>query len=772
MRIYIVTIIILLVDYLGVKLWLVSPAEYLEGLYDNTLQAVGYIEPISIKETDTSINFILDCENIVVQGKQIVYKDKLRVYIHKGKKDMTKGQNVVNEYPAKKLLPIAAGKVKAIGKLEKLRGFANPGTFDMESYNWVQGYGGMLREAQVISLSQNTIKLLGKNLGEDIRFLDYFSLCNVYLRNKVEGFIVDRNNANSSRKVDNTAALLTGMVLGGSNGLNDETRESFSNNGLSHLLSVSGTHLMLLAGFLQAIFKRIKILGASQSKWLLLVLLIGYACLCGLRPPVVRALGMSAILLWGRTDNINQKPLTVTDSHKTTVEKSKLLCVLCMLLLMYKPIWILDLGFQLSFGAAFGIALIMPKLKRWLNGLGFLGEGIAVTIAAQLATMPIMFANFYSFPMFSVISNIFLVPVLELAHILTILGMLCSCAWDCLGNIFVQMAAFLVEQILVQAELIQSLPFSLLVIGALPLYNYYLFYLILFSFFDVGGFKLLSNGERKFLICSCLTIIFVSYSWQQYRSIPTTIYFADVGQGDAAVIMSPEHKIAVIDTGGLKSIDTGSRIITPIIRSLGRNNIELLIASHCDFDHIGGGGGLARNINVSKLILPNEKYTEDGTVLMNNILKKIKKENWTIAREGKVFDLGGTIIKLVSVPETEVIGNDASTVVEVLDIKSGKKVLFTGDMTIKREASLKSLGNYDVLKVGHHGSKGSTSDLFLERIKPQLAIISCGYRNMYGHPHRATLERLENAGCKVLRTDESGCVQVELTEEGIKVKSW
>ena len=71
MRIYIVTIIILLVDYLGVKLWLVSPAEYLEGLYDNTLQAVGYIEPISIKETDTSINFILDCENIVVQGKQI-----------------------------------------------------------------------------------------------------------------------------------------------------------------------------------------------------------------------------------------------------------------------------------------------------------------------------------------------------------------------------------------------------------------------------------------------------------------------------------------------------------------------------------------------------------------------------------------------------------------------------------------------------------------------------------------------------------------------------
>ena len=254
--------------------------------------------------------------------------------------------------------------------------------------------------------------------------------------------------------------------------------------------------------------------------------------------------------------------------------------------------------------------------------------------------------------------------------------------------------------------------------------------------------------------------------------MPTTVYFMDVGQGDGAVIVSPERKIAVIDAGGLKSLDTGSRIITPFLHSLGKSKVELLIPSHSDYDHIGGGAGLARNIQLKKVVLPKEKFSEDGLQLMKDILKLVKAENVEFARKGKEYDLGGATLKLISVPEYAVSGNDASTVVELKDTKTGRKALFTGDMTVKREAGLEDLGEYTVLKVGHHGSKGSTSELFLDNIKPRLAVISCGYRNMYGHPHRATLQRLENAGCKVLRTDESGCVQVELTEEGLKVKKW
>lgn len=205
---------------------------------------------------------------------------------------------------------------------------------------------------------------------------------------------------------------------------------------------------------------------------------------------------------------------------------------------------------------------------------------------------------------------------------------------------------------------------------------------------------------------------------------------------------------------------------------LGASKVDIFVPSHCDFDHIGGAVGLARNMEVKKILLPNENLDKEQMALMNAILKNIKADGIKMAVQGNAYDLGGACLKLISVPQNMVKGNDASTVTEILDKKSGRKAIFTGDMTCKREQGLMNLQTYDVLKVGHHGSKSSTSDNFLSQIRPKLAIVSCGYRNMYGHPHKLTLERLKNSGSRVLRTDIFGCVRVELAEEGIRCISY
>lgn len=715
MKIYLVTIIFMVVDLFLLNFWLVSPAKYLEPYFDQDVIAVGYIEPLTFKVNEKGKSFILSCEQLQISGKSHRYNHKLRVYT-----DLTNKNS---------------GKIRARGRLSELRNFANPGSFNMEAYNWVQGIGGAITKAKVESIGNR-------------RFVDELALLNLTLRAFVE--------KGTTTKV---AGVLSGMVLGG-NQIEDNIREAFSNNGLSHLLSVSGTHLMLLASFFQGILKYVSCLTKRKRDILIILILYVYAGICGFKPPVLRALAMTSVLCWGN------------DSRN--VERGKILCVISLVMLIYKPIWLLDLGFQLSFGATAGLIWLMPKIKERLDELlpEFLSSGIAVTCAAQLATLPILVVNFYTVPIIAVLSNLLLVPVLELTTIFTLLGMLLSLGWPYLGNLIFKIAAWLMEQVIFQAELLAKAPFSNIVVGILPVFCIVIYYIAVFSWLDLGPMLLLSKRERKLCIFCSSFIIMGSYLWGRCSPMSTSVYFMDVGQGDGAVVVSPQRKVAVIDTGGLKGLDTGTRIITPFIHSLGINKVDVFIPSHSDFDHIGGAKGLARNIAIEKIILPREILKDGSLQLMKDFLKYVEPNKIENARQGQVYDLGGARLKLVSVPKSSLSGNDASTVVELEDISTSRKVLFTGDMTVKREAKLESINKYDVLKVGHHGSKGSTSEYFLGLIKPKLAIISCGYRNMYGHPHASTLARLENAGSIVLRTDEDGCIRVEFRKDGIGCTKW
>lgn len=675
-----------------------SAAQQLEQFWGRQAVAYGRLEPLSLRQGDGYQSFILQCEQLWVGTELPPYRGRLRASV---------GQSAV--------LP-ECGKLKLTGKLEALTGFRNPGGFDSEQYNRVNGLGGRLKNARVMAVQEET------------GWRDKLELLNLRLCHRLE------QGAGGE-----AGAVLGGMLLGGSSRLDDETREVFIANGLAHLLSVSGTHLLLLAGLLSALLKP---LPSKYRKFLLALLLCAYAALCGGRPPVLRALLMSTAVLFGGAGD----------------ERGRLLCLTALGLLLFKPLWLLDIGFQLSFGAAAGLIWLLPVCRRCLPVFlpAVISEGVAVTLAAQLGVLPFIVSYFHQLSVISLVSNIVLVPLLELAALLGLAG--CTLP---LGDYLLAAAGFLVRQVLTQGTWLSSLPGSVLTVGELPLWCAVIYYGLLAVWADWPCLQFLRNWERHCFMAACALLLGGALLWQQYGPQPLTAYFLDVGQGDCVVLVTPSRKVLVYDTGGLASLDIGGKIAAPFLRSLGITSVDVLLLSHYDFDHAGGAAGLLRQMQVKEIVLPQERLTEASAAIRQSIIAAAGESEISLAGQGRSWQFEEILLRL-AVPAAQIAGNEASTLAEFFSPYGS--LLLTGDMGEEREQNL-ALGRYTVLKAGHHGSKYSSSAGFLQQVQPLVTVISCGRGNRYGHPHAETMERLRAAGSRILRTDAMGCIKIEFAEE-------
>ena len=725
-----------------------NPDKELQPYFQQKVLAYGSIAPESVKRYQYGTSFVVKCEALYVkksfldfQTEALQEESTFRNLQEASETEMEFSKIAycrnLRVFTKNKELPLM-GKVWCSGELLPLNSLRNPGGFDGERWNYLQGLGGRLRKAKVNVVS------------EEGSLLDKLAVFNLRLRER----ILEVASGESG-------ALLCGMLLGGSVGLSDEVREVYAATGLAHLLSVSGTHFALLAGFLLLVLRPLPI---KVRKIVVFVLLCAYALMCGLKPPIVRALCMSTVLLFGGSGTA----------------RGNLLCLTAMVVLCFRPAWLLDVGFQLSFGAVAGLILFYPKLKGYLCHYlpAILGEVMAVTVAAQLAVLPFLIAYFHQLPLASLVSNILLVPILELSTILTMLGV----AFDFmlpLGEWFISLAAWLVEQVLVQAKFLASLPFSTIVVGSLPLFCGMLYYFALAIWVDLPCLQFVRNRERKIFLGVLGALLFGTVLWRHFAPIPFTAYFLDVGQGDCAVIHTPERKVIVIDTGGLKNYDTGSRVLVPFLRSLGESKVDVLLLSHYDCDHAGGAEALARNMEIERIILPNvDTVSEVETMLMRNTKSSFVER----ASVGRKYEFDGTVLEIVDVAVGEKANNLNDEGIKriapskgsnkgstVASVRYGKhSLLFTGDISASRERSLKNLQQYDVLKVAHHGSRNSSSLKFLGQVRPKVAVISVGAGNSYGHPHKETLGRLEQVRAKVLRTDDLGAIKLIFDENGVE----
>ena len=251
------------------------------------------------------------------------------------------------------------------------------------------------------------------------------------------------------------------------------------------------------------------------------------------------------------------------------------------------------------------------------------------------------------------------------------------------------------------------------------------------------------------------------------------VTFLDVGQGDSEVIETPGGRVVVIDGGGHPGTDErwgddpGSRVVVPYLRSRGISSVDLLVPTHPDDDHVQGLNAVVETLNVTAALDGGYPGVSEPYTRLIAALHR-KRIPIYVARRGQRIDLGdGARLEILNPPAHALIGahsatNDNSIVLRL--VYGHARFLFTGDAEAEAEKEMRTHCpdlSAEVLKVGHHGSRWSSGDGFLDRVHPSVAILSCGANNTYGHPHAELLDRLDARRARIFRTDRQGAVTVE-----------
>lgn len=258
---------------------------------------------------------------------------------------------------------------------------------------------------------------------------------------------------------------------------------------------------------------------------------------------------------------------------------------------------------------------------------------------------------------------------------------------------------------------------------------------------------------KNLFLTYILIIIIISLLIPSGKNNYLSIHTIDVGQGDSILIQTPSSKNILIDGGD----DNSHHIISSYLKKQNVENIDYIIATHFDSDHIGGLDNIIDKFNVSNIYAPNY---ESDTVSYQNLINSCLNKNLNLQclSSGDFINIEDNINLAVLAPSYIQEENNLNSIVFRLDYKN-KSFLFTGDAEASNELNIINsyeLNDIDFLKVGHHGSSSSTTSEFVEEVSPDVAVISCGYKNQYGHPHKSTLDTLEKNNVLTYRTDILG----------------
>jgi competence protein ComEC len=527
------------------------------------------------------------------------------------------------------------------------------------------------------------------------------------------------------------ADLLGSILLGTSVAkLSDDVKETYRKAGLIHLLVVSGTQVSILIGVCLGITRLFNLpvwLGVVITTFFNVMLTI----VTGAGASILRAAIMGEITLVGLLFEREKESYTA-------------LALSAFVLLLIDPANLFDIGFQLSFAATWGLMYVAPLLARHI------GRVLSITLAPMLATAPLIAFYFSQISPGGIIANLLVLPWME---VLVIFGFLTTL----LGFVFLPLAQvlgatlwfliFILNQI---AEGIAGLPFASFYIRtpSVPMVvGYYVGLVMVLEYLRREGRLIITRKRLIFAslgVCLCLCL-HLAFSIEPPFGKCLMVAVVDVGQGDAVFIESPSGQRLLVDTGDAKMV---KRSLIPFLCRRGVKRLDSLIITHLHEDHNGGLPAILKVVRVDQ-------------VFSSSSLKV-----------GQIMELGkGVFAEVLHAKAADENENNNSV---VLRLRYGRfSMLLAGDNEKEGEEEIlrspADILRSTILKVGHHGSSTSTSQAFLEAVKPKFAIISCGRRNKFHHPHRSTLDRLVQF-CRVYRTDLDGTVIVRSDGERVEVK--
>ena len=526
---------------------------------------------------------------------------------------------------------------------------------------------------------------------------------------------------------------LKALILADTEKIEQNIKESYRNNGISHLLALSGMQITILTTITKKALKTI-IKNKNKINILTILILISYTSLTSLTPSIIRA-----TLFYTAT--------TIKKIFKIKIKNEYILVLIFLLMLNYRQYYIYNLGFKLSFIVSFYLLYIGKVIKKE----SYIKKTFSISAIAFIASAPLIINSSFSLNFLTPLLNIYFIPLFSLIiYPLSLLSFIIKP----LDNILFKIIKA-AELISLKAQKI-NLSLSFAHLSALEIIVYYI--LITFMLYKI------KNKKNEFIIIFFLLMI-IHYNIN-YLNIYTKVTMIDVGQGDSILIKLKNNKGNIlIDTGGTTNdYSVEENILKPYLKSEGIKSLDYLIISHGDNDHIGEAINLVNNFKVKKVIFNCGKYSN----LEKKLIKELNKKN--IKYYSCINELN--INNKLQFLQTKEYDNENDNSNVIYTELNGYKFMFMGDASSTTEKEILNtynLPNIDVLKVGHHGSKTSSSKEFINEINPKYSIISVGKNNSYGHPNKEVLEALKKS--KIYRTDEDGSILFTIKNNKIKIET-
>jgi competence protein ComEC len=494
--------------------------------------------------------------------------------------------------------------------------------------------------------------------------------------------------------------------------------------------------------------------------------------LTGMTASVVRATIMGAVFL---TSYLTNRSNNIFNS----------LSLSAIIILLFAPDELFNPGFQLSFSAVAAIGIftsffhkIIFDLKIKSKAIKYILLFMAVSLGAQIGTLPFTLAYFNKLSITAIAANLIVIPLTGIMVGIAFFTLCLNLISPFIASLYAAANNLLNEFLFRFTDFAGSEKFSFLWIRGYSIVDAIIFYFL--AFFFLYNFKKFHSGRAKFALIILITgnLLFLSSLDDKkfFNEGELNILMVDVGQGDAILIKFPDNRIALIDAGDVNPyFDNGKRVIIPLLNHLGIEKINYAFISHLDADHYGGFISLIKDGLVEKVVKPfpdsSLKDTRFETFIRkNNIpVSYFNRRSMNIAGV-KLFYLNDIKDKFYSALST----NDKSGMIKLVYGK--RSFLFPGDIESKAEeyysARYKNFLKCDLLKVAHHGSITSSSPEFINYSKPVVSLISAGIQNKFNHPSSIVLNRLNSINSKILRTDKSGAVLIRSDGNLLSIVDW
>lgn len=732
----------------------------------------------TVYKVDKKANVTAVCmkDNAISVSSQKFNESKIMVYIRPDQTEIKIGN-----------------KVKIYGEASVFETARNPGNFDQRAYYARQGIHVLVWAETVDIISDET---------EQVRQF----LCE--LRSGWQEVLTEHLG-------EYYGGTMSAVLLGDKSGLDEEMKKLYQKNGIGHLLAISGLHMSFIGMGLYGLLRRSGLgfisAGAAGS-----VILILYTLMIGAGVSSLRALIMFFVRVGA--------DMTGRDYDLATS-----LALAAAVLTWQQPLYITDAGFLLSFGAILGLTLLSPVFTElfWMESLKrpawgrWLVSGLVSSLSVNILLLGPVLYFYFEIPPYSVFLNLLVIPVMPVAMGAGIAGSALTLISETVGGTVLKISGgvlWFYDQLCSAAGM---LPGSRIVTGK-PCAGWLIAYYVLLGSLCVmfyylygkkeagdqggnpgeapledsrNGPKTVSESRYNILIrlpgcglmlCAVLMAAGCRFGYRNEDGIQAAVL--DVGQGDCIHIRGREENY-LVDGGSSDVSSAGIYRIEPYLLANAVDTLDYVFVTHGDEDHISGIQELLEGqelgIRIRSLVLPPEEFHDEkleglartaqgnGTKVL--VMRAGDEISEDAGREKKDTETDALVLTCLGPEEGQGLkpGNESSL---VLDLSYGDfHMLLTGDAESGGEQILcekERLGQYDVLKAAHHGSRNSSTEKFLQMTQPSVALISAGVDNRYGHPHAETLERLDGVGCRTYSTQENGMLTVWTDGETMKLEGF